>query len=145
MGEAQRKPASYADLLAVPSHCVGELVDGERRLMGDHAGHIGSADLGPQNGLHVVANRGDGESGEPVDAPADPLDVALFGQLDEADLMQAGRPRLGGGEVASLIFGDAVDHRIPLSFWHDRRWQQFNVCGYYCQPGNRAIRNGLTR
>jgi hypothetical protein len=55
--------------------------------MGNHADDIGPADLGPQNGLHVVAKSGHREPGETVHTARHPLDVPLLGELDETDLM----------------------------------------------------------
>ena len=43
---------------------------------------------------------------QPVDAPRDPLDISLLGELDQADLMQPGRSGLSGGEVPGLILRD---------------------------------------
>ena len=52
--------------------------------MGHHADHVRPPDLRPQHGLHVVAELGDGESGEPVHAARDALDVSLLGELARA-------------------------------------------------------------
>lgn len=61
-------------------------------------------------------------------------DVPLLSELDETDLMQPGRPGLGGREVPGLVFGDSVEDGVPLALVHDgfRSWQQYNVLNHYC-------------
>ncbi len=56
--------------------------------MRDRAGDIGPADLGPKDGLHVVAKLGHRKPGEAVHTARDAFDVPLLGKLDETDLMQ---------------------------------------------------------
>ena len=97
---------------------VRHLVYGQGGLMRDHTDHVGPTDLWPEDGLHVVAELGDGESCEPVDPASDPLDVALLGELHEADLMQAGLLRLSRGEIPRLVFRDSVEDGVPLAFAH---------------------------
>jgi len=98
---------------------VGQPVNRQRRLVGNHARDIRAADLWPEHRLHEVAVPRDRESREPVDAPRDPLDVSLLGELDQADLMEPGRAGLRGREVSGLILGDAVEHGVPLALVHD--------------------------
>ena len=99
---------------------VGQLVYCQRGLMGNHARSVGSPDLWPEHGFHVVGEPGDGEPGEAVDAARHPLEVPLLRELHQTDLVQPRRAGLRGGEVAGLVFSNRVEDGVPLAPVHAR-------------------------
>ena len=87
--------------------------------MRDNSDDFRPADLRPENRGHVVPELGHWKSSEAIDATCHTLDVALLSELEETDLVQAGCPRLGRGEVAALVFGDSVEDGVSLALVSD--------------------------
>jgi hypothetical protein len=71
--------------------------------------------LGPENCLHVLAKRRQGEPHEAIDAAADAFDIAALVELDQSNLLDAGCSRLGGGKIAELAFRDVIELVRPLT------------------------------
>ena len=113
--DADRRGHRYVDAGGTD---IGEFVQRERRLMRHHARDLGPPELRPEDGFHVVAKPRHREPGVAVHTARDPLEVALLGKLDELHLVQPGRPRLRGREVAGLVLGEFVENAVPLSLLH---------------------------
>lgn len=97
---------------------VRQAMDRERRFVGDHAVRVWSTHLRPQGGLHVLPERRDRVSSEPIDAAGDSFNVAALMELGQAHLQHARFQGLCSREAARLWLGELVERRVPLPAFH---------------------------
>ena len=90
-------------------------------------GHDGAPPRGFQPGGYDVFVRVSRDAREPVEAPADPFEMARIGVMHEAPTAVADRTRLRRGEVAGLGGGDFVESLESV------RWRR---CGGHDVPAN---------